>query len=404
MDKKRILIAVGFLALCIGLGYLIYRIFFKSSFTTEIPRDQFATSTPGEFPQAGEGRPLGTGISPTTTLPSGGSRPISGQPTTETPGAVTRIVSDSIEGVSGAKAGMRYYNTQDGKFYRIGPDGKPIPLDDTVFFNVQSVSWAPQKNEAIIEYPDQSNIYYNFETRRQVSLPRHWEEFSFSPSSDKIAAKSMGISSDGNWLISASPDGQNVKLIEAMGDNSNRVDVNWSPNQQIIATSRTGDALGADQEEILFVGQNKENFKSITVEGRGLTSEWSPTGGKLLYSVYSDRSDYKPELWITNSQPGNAGTERKLLNVNTWADKCAFQDDRYVYCGIPQSLERGAGFVPDIANNIPDNIYKIDTQTGAKTEIPMSEDHVVESMFLGDDGQTLYFTDKNQSGLFRVSP
>ncbi len=404
MDKKRIFIAVGFLALCIGLGYLIYRIFFKSTFTTDLPPEPIVTTTPGEFPQAGEGGPRATGVSSTSTLPSAEDRPGINQPAADTRGAVTRLVSDSIEGVSGDKQGMRYYNAQDGKFYRIGADGKPIPLDDTVFFNVENVNWAPQKNEAIIEYPDQSNIYYNFETRRQVSLPRHWEEFSFSPNSDKIAAKSLGISSDGNWLISASPDGQNVKLIEAMGENADRVEVNWSPNQQIIATSRTGDPLGADQEQVLFVGQNKENFKSITVEGRGLTSEWSPNGGKLLYSVYSERSDYKPELWIVNANPGNAGSERRLLNVNTWADKCTFQDDRYVYCGIPTNLERGAGFVPDIAKSIPDTIYRIDTQTGAKTEIPMSENHVIESMFLGDNGQTLYFTDKNQSGLFRVSP
>jgi len=404
MDKKRILIAVGFAVICIALGYLIYRFFFKAAITDEpIVTEPTTTTTPGIFPQAGQGGARPTSTTSTTGLPTSPTRP--GQTSSgDERGVVTRVVNDQIQGAAASKDGMRYYNAQDGKFYRIGPDGKPIPLDDTTFFNVQNVNWAPQKNEGIIEYPDGSNIYYNFDTRQQVTLPKHWEEFSFAPNSDKVAAKSMGISSEGNWLITASPDGQGVRLIEPMGENANKVDVNWSPNQQVIATSRTGDPLGSDQEQVLFVGQNKENFKSITVEGRGLVSEWSPTGNKLLYSVYSDRSDYKPELWVVNSQPGSAGTERKLLNVNTWADKCTFEDERYLYCGIPTNLQRGAGFVPDIANNVPDAIYKIDTQTGAKTEIPMSETHVIDSMFLGEDGKTLYFTDKNQSGLFRVSP
>jgi len=154
----------------------------------------------------------------------------------------------------------------------------------------------------------------------------------------------------------------------------------------------------------LFVGLNGENFPAIVVEGRGLETKWSPTGNQLLYSVYSKRSDYKPELWISNAAPGTAGTERKLLNVNTWADKCTFTDDRYVYCGIPTTLATGAGFVPALADQTPDIIYKIDTQTGVKTELPIEGTHVVGSMFVGDDGQSIYFTDKNQNGLFRVNP
>ena len=404
MDKKRIFIAIGFFILCIVLGYLIYHFFFASTAITPPTggEGKTATTSVSSFPQAGQGGPKGqTGPQP-TTLPTSTTTPPS-ETATNRPGKVTQIIADNVAGVRGSKNGMRYYDAGDGKFYQLGPDGKPVPLDDKVFFNVQKVEWSPQKNEGILEYPDGSNIYYNFETKKQVTLPKHWEQFSFAPNSDKIAAKSIGISSEGNWLINASPDGQGVKLIEPLGDNADKVKVNWSPNQQVIATSETGEALGADQQQILFIGQNHENFKSITVEGRGLTSEWSPTGSKLLYSVYSERSDYKPELWITNAQPGTTDTGRKLLEVNTWANKCTFQDDRYVYCGIPTDLQKGAGFVPDIANQVPDTIYKIDTQTGVKTQIPMDQSHVIDSMFVGPDGKTIYFTDKNQSGLFTVS-
>lgn len=403
MDKKRILIAVGFLLLCIGLGYLIYHFFFAASPGTIItPGQKVATSTSNAFPEAGLGGKKGSTSTQPTTLPTSLTTPgTKGVGDKQKP--VTQLVSDAILGVESSKGGMRYYNQQDGKFYRLDANGNPIPLDEKTFFDVRKVTWAPGKDESILEYPDGSNTYYNFDTKKQVTLPKHWEEFSFAPNSDKIAAKSITISSDGSWLISASPDGQNVKLVEALGENADKVDVNWSPNQQVIATSRTGDPLGEDQQQVLLIGQNHENYKSLTVEGRGMVSEWSPTGGKLLYSVYSKRSDYKPELWISNAAPGTAGTDRKLLNVNTWANKCTFTDDRYVYCGIPTTLATGAGFVPAIADQTPDTIYKIDTQTGTKTEIPIDGTHVVGSMFVGEDGQSIYFTDKNQNGLFRVN-
>lgn len=404
MDKKRIFIAIGFFILCVVLGYFIYRFFFAPALpqaTPNIPKEKItSTST---FPEAGLGGPKGSQGGTSSTLPSSATRT---NPEEGVKQAVTQVITDAVTGVSGSKTGLRYYNAADGKFYRLDSTGKAVPLDDKIFFNVSKVTWSPKNNESILEYPDGSNIYYNFETKKQVTLPKHWETFSFSPNSDKIAAKSIALSADGSWLISSSPDGQNVKLIESLGENADKVNVDWSPNQQFIATSRTGDPLGADQEQLLFIGQNHENFKSITVEGRGITSSWSPNGGKLLYSVYSQRSDYKPELWIANATPGTAGTERKLLNINTWANKCAFQNDQYVYCGIPTELPTGAGFVPDIAKQTPDTLVKIDVQTGAQTPISFDQDqnHVVDSIFFGEDGKTLYFTDKNQPGLFQVSP
>ncbi len=74
----------------------------------------------------------------------------------------------------------------------------------------------------------------------------------------------------------------------------------------------------------------------MVVEGRDFREKWSPTGQKMLYSVYSIRSNFKPELWIVNAEGNNIGTGRKLLNLSTWADKCTFADDRFVYCAVHQ--------------------------------------------------------------------
>lgn len=414
MDKKRLIYAVIFFIFCILIGYGIYYVFFKKRITLNQTPEK--TGTASQFPNSGTGRNAGQLASPTSSLPTIGTRTIPSasttisrttQQTTQRPSAsektlITQATTAEAANVSvGKDGGARFYNRADGKFYQVNADGTTRALSDTVFYNVQSASWSPTKNETIIEYPDGSNIYYNFDSKEQVTLPKHWENFSFSPIGDKIEAKSIGIAPENRWLITSDPRGSNIKLVEPLGENGDKVIVDWSPNQQVIALSRTGEALGDDRQEVLMVGLNKENFKSVIVEGRGLETQWSPKGSKLLHSVYSGRNDYKPELWIVSATPDTAGGDRRLLNVNTWAEKCTMADERFVYCGVPQTLERGSGFAPTLADATPDNIYKIDTTTGIKTQIPLDRQYTVDRMYVSADGRTVYFTDKHASGIFQ---
>lgn len=298
---------------------------------------------------------------------------------------------------------MRFYNENDGKFYRIATDGTTEKLSDKVFYNVSKTTWANGTNKAVLEFPDQSKVIYNFEKDKQYTLPKHWEEFSFSPDDDKIAAKSIGYSPENRWLVTVGDDGTGTNLIEPMGENGDKVTVSWSPNRQVVAFSKTGaNDLGAYRKEILLVGQNHENFKSITVEGTGFESQWSPTGEKLLYSVYSPNSDYKPELWITDSSGENIGSNRQLLKLNTWSNKCAFADNSTVYCAVPRSLPQGAGISPAIANGTPDDLYKIDLTTGFKTPIDLGGDYSVKNIYFDKTNNKVIFSDYNQTGIFEA--
>ncbi|MFH1946676.1 MAG: hypothetical protein ABIJ23_00750 [Candidatus Magasanikbacteria bacterium] len=404
MDKKRLIFSIIFIIITIALGYLLYRVFFaKKEVPTGLPPG--AITTPGILPSAEEGV-VTPGVTPVPgTLPS--AEEIIYLDEYEEyeeyrPYPVTQMVTAPIINPSLNKSGTaNFYNQSDGKFYKIDASGNPKTLSDEVFYNVQNVTWSPIKDESIIEYPDGSNIYYNFDTSEQVTLPQHWEDFSFSPLGDKIASKSVGLSPDNRWLVTSDPKGKSVSLIEPMGENADRVTVDWSPNKQVVALSRTGEAQGSDREEILFVGLHGENFRSMIVEGRDFREQWSPTGQKMLYSVYSIRSNFQPELWIVNAEGDNIGSGRKLLNLSTWADKCTFADDRFVYCAVPSESKMGAGLAPDLLNDVNDKLYKIDTKTGIKNEIPLEGYHVIDEIILGEN-KTLYFTDKNQSGLFNI--
>lgn len=407
MDKKRLLFIIIFIITTVILGYAIYRVFFAQKKDTETGiRDRDLTS--GEFPTAGEGIPTGEYTGTRVELPTSETtftdieEDIFIEDTT--PPIVEQIISQPISNASVDKFGItKFYNQTDGKFYKLDENGKPKELSDTIFFNVSNVAWSPTREEAIIEYPDGANIYYNFDTKKQITLPKHWEEFSFHTTGNQIVAKNMGFSAENKWLIVSSPEGNNVSLVEPLGQNADRVIVDWSPSGQVLALSRTGEPLGSDRQEVLLIGQYGENFKSIIVEGRDLRAEWSPTGEKLLHSVYSARSEYIPELWIVNASSDEIGSGRKLLGVNTWADKCAFADDRYIYCGVPTSIEKGAGFVPELADNTPDELLRIDTQTGLKQPIQTDSINIISSIFVGNNGNTLYFTNKNKPGLYEVS-
>lgn len=406
MDKKRLIYAAIFLVVSIGLGYLMYRFFWAS----KAPVAKKTTTTqvaPGKtLPSAGE-------AGEKVTIPTTGKLPTAKTiPTTPTavkplqttiPYPIKKVADAPILGTDVDRSGTtKFYNQTDGKFYRVGKDGNVQGLSNEVFYDVQNVTWSPTQNESVIEYPDGANIYYNFDTKKQITLPKHWQDFSFSSLGDKIAAKSIGLSPENRWLISADPQGKNITAIEPLGNNADKVTVNWSPNKQIVATSLTGEALGADRQEVLFIGQHHENFKSIIVEGRGFESQWSPQGGKLLYSVYSARSNFNPELWIVNTEGEKIGTGRKMLNLNTWSTKCAFADEKFAYCAVPSNLGTGTGFAPGLADNIQDKIYKIDIESGLKSELKLDEFHVISSIYVGDGGKTLYFTDKNQIGLFSL--
>lgn len=414
MDKKKIFFIIIFVLITILLGWALYKVFFAPDDPIDTTTTDVTELDPSFFPESGLGD--GTSVVETPTeLPETGDRigidgtTGSGFGTTDASASpfdqppVQQITDVEVVSPSFAKGGgARFYNKEDGRFYRIDANGNLIPLGDKQFFNVDNVTWSPKNNESIIEYPDGANIYYDFSTKRQVTLPKHWEDFSFSPQGDKVASKSVSLAPENRWLISSEPDGSGIALLEAMGTNQDKVIVDWSPNQQVVALSKTGQSLGDDRLELLFVGQNKENFKSAIVEGRGLETQWSPEGKRLLHSVYNARNEFKPELWIVGAEGDGIGGNRRLLNVSTWAHKCAMTSERFAYCGVPDELEAGSGFVPELANGISDTLYKIDTFTGLKTQVPLDDFHTIETIFPGEDG-ALYFTDVNKSGIFKVN-
>lgn len=413
---KKVLLIIGFLAIVFLMGFFIWKIFFKQQaiFPTK-PEEEGKTVIDG-LPLSPEGKPI-TGeegevkpIDTSDNIPTSPQEAQQGLGTGDADqiavGGLTKtttvVKSKTIEPTLGKDGGsVQFYNKDDGKFYMVNENGDLIPLSDKVFHNVSGVEWAPNKTKAVIEYPDQTKIIYDFASSKQVTLPKHWEDFTFSPDSEKLVNKSLGIDPDNRWLVISNSDGTQTKMLENLGENDKWVIPSWSPNNQSVGMYTEG--VDANRREVFFIGEYGQNFKSTIVEGWGFQPQWSQDGDKLLYSVYSPKDDLKPKLWIVDASGDNIGSNRRSLELETWAEKCTFASDSEVYCAVPKNLENMSGMFPELALKTSDDLYKINTQTGQKTLIAVPDQaYNISSIIVDKNQENIFFTDQTTGQIHKV--
>lgn len=399
MDKRKILFITLFSAAILVIIYGLYYFFWRKPIEAPVgvAPEAAVNAPPGGLPTAGIGAPPGLAVNAPL------EKPAVLPPSAIAKGGITlapRLVPGPVfKPFLGATGKLNYYDPSQGKFYRVGADGQTKLMSSQTFYNVKNVTWSPQSDKGIIEYPDNSKIFYDFTTGRQVTLPKHWEGFDFAPQGDRVVAKSIGVDPENRWLLISNPDGSEARAILPLGDNADKVQVAISPAGGVLAFSDTG-KLGGGRKEIIPLGENRERFNPLVVEGYGFQPKWSTGGDKLIYSIYSTNSDYKPEVWITNAQGDKMGTGRRKLDVETWAEKCVFQDNDTMICAVPQNLPTGVGLQPELGKEYADSIYKIDLKTGLKNLLATPDTRMsLNNLIVSPDKATLYFTDANSGEL-----
>lgn len=397
---KKILLIILFILSIFVIGFALYFMFFRITPGTFGPGEQQpGVKTQGKLPTTKEGSPIAqeqpeiapeTGLPPAEQVANGGVT----QTTTLTTGPVANIALSS-DGKS-----VNFYNKEDGFFYTIDKDGNVVRLSNQTFPDVKNVEWNRDAKKAVLEFPDGSNIVYNFQMNQQVTLPKQWEDFSFSPKSDQLEAKNIALDPDNNWLVYASDAGTNIVPFQALGENASKVQVSWSPNDQVLAFSDTAAQVSGDTQSnfdthvIYPIGKNKENFRGLKVEGFGFSPSWSPNGKQLLYSVYGDYSNGKPLLWTVNATASSMGENRHSLGLNTWIDKCVWNSDTVIYCAVPQNLPENAGLQPSLYADLPDSLYKVNLANGQNSLIAIpDQSQTMKNLSVSKDGALLYYTD-----------
>lgn len=391
---KKILLIILFLGVTVGVALLLYRFFFAGAPTAPTPAPVVTQPGGAGLPTAGTGRPTGGVAAPgaPTGLPAAPTIPtVAAGGVTSTPQVTLDFVRSPFAAPSGA---LGYYDQNDGLFYRALADGTVQALSRQAFPQASDVVWAPAGDKAVITFPDDSKVLYDFSKQQQVTIPSHWQEPTFTGDGAAVVAKSMALDPENRWLISMAADGSTTKLLAPLGENGDKVTVSVSPDNAIVAFSDTGDAVGFDTKDLLPIGQNDENFKAMRIEGFGFLPLWSPDNTHLLYSTASQQDGYLPTLWFEGANGDSIGADRAKLGVHTWADKCAFADADTVYCAVPDTLPQGAGLQRDIADGSPDHILRLDLKSGTALNVGRpEEDTSIGTITVASDGSALFFTD-----------
>lgn len=392
-QTKRIIFGIIFGLVSVGIAVALYIVFFRpAQAPTPVEPEVIDETelTEGGLPTAGEGVP--TTLTPGTTD--------AGLVVSDTAdGGLTATTSLTTGSVGAATlspdgSSVNYYDASTGKFYTINEDGTVTVLSDATFPNASAVVWADSGDKAVIEFPDGSNVIYNFTTETQITLPSHWEDFEFSPDSDEIIAKSLGIDPNNRWLVITSDDGSQTEVVAALGENEDKVQVSWSPNDQVVAFSQTGETQsGFGREMVIPIGKNDENYNGLVVEGVNFEAIWSPNGDKIVYSVAGSINNYKPLLWIVDGDTKDLGENRRSLGIETWVDKCIFTSNTKMICAVPQNLPNNAGIQPGLVTDEVDYIYEINLSSGASALLAIPEEEMtIANLTLSADGSSLYFT------------
>lgn len=391
--QKRLLIIGSFIVLSLLIALLLFYLIFRAPFglAPEEILEEVEEELEAELPEAEVGVPTvieeeEVGGLPISVVAEGGLTKVKRLTSSQ---VVAPILSSDGQSVS-------YYDPSTGRFYTINSKGEVDELSSATFPEAETIVWSDLANKVAVEFPDGTNVIYDFESQKQTTLPSHWEDFDFSSDGKEVAAKSLATDPNASVLVITNADSSQTQAVAALGLNANLVEVNWSPNDQVIAFSNTGtEQSGFGRSMIVPIGKNKENFDGLIVEGLNFHSKWTPDGKRLVYDVTGSESNFKPTLWVVDATAATMGENRRSLSVNTWVEKCVFADSSTLYCAVPLLLPDDAGLQPGLVKDEDDAVYRIDLEGGAVRLIGIPvETTAMENLAISDDGSLLYYTDE----------
>lgn len=413
--KNRI-IFIALILFLLGTMALVITYFLKGTYQDVVVGNQNANSvgTIGGLPGTGTGFNAnrqtggGRGYLPNSNTTGGGDG--QDQIGSVANGGRTRasqVTQDSVRSFKqSGQSGLAYYDSNSGALYRLTSSGEKIELTKDRFPVVERVTWDKSGDKAILDFPDGASILLDVTKNERVSLPREGQDFVFQGDSDNLVFNYVSPDPDRNFLVIGSADGSEARAIEPIGDQADRVQTTYSPDGNVVALYRK--PAGVGQEEIIFIGQQEENFKSMTVQGTGFKGAWTPDGQRLLYSVSTAENNYNPTLWIVDAKDNAIGLNNTPLGLSTSVDACTLNSDgTRAYCAVQNDLPAGTGLYPELFTPRPADVYEVDLQTGQSHLIatPVDENGrqvPVEQLTLSQDGSELYFVEGRVGKVMKI--
>ncbi len=395
-ERTQMIVRLSILGLVtIALGAGMYFLFFRARpSVVPVTDTPGLVQTPGGLPTAGSGSPIVPGGVVAPTGPGG--LPVSAVANGGLTATTTLTTSAVTSPTATANGQVTYYDPGDGKFYTINQNGTATALSEAKFPAASGVTFASAGDVAAIEFPDGSNVIYNFSSGVQSTLPNHWEDFSFSQDGQSIVTKSVAADPSARSLVISSADGSSATPIAALGTKQDRVSVAMSPDGSIVGFSATGTTPTSTfgQNSIYLIGRDGQDAGVLFVTGSSFTPKWSPDSSHLIYSVADAGEDYRATLWYADRDGDQKTATRKRIPVNTLATKCTFSTDTILYCGVPTTMPVGGGSAPSLIT-APDNLYRIDLNSLKATLIATpAVSTQMSNLSISPAGDVLFFSDK----------
>lgn len=302
---------------------------------------------------------------------------------------------------------IQYFSPISGKISQINLEGKSgTSLSTKTWPTASGVFWSPGKTKAILKFPETDGqpafSLFDLASNEEKNLKNNLDTVVWQ-NDGKILYKYYDTKTKERSLNIADPDGNNWKKI---------ADLEYK-NIFIAPIPKTGfvsywNMAGAQEETSLIStsvisGEKKTIFSGVS----GADYRWNKSGTKILVSHADTKAGAKMELAIMNDQGG----EYRGLEIPTFTSKCSWSsDDKTIYYALPGNIPDGSVLPDDYRAgkfNTTDTFWKIDIASGKKERI-VDLDKIkgqidARDLFLNDDESFLFFVNKIDGKLYRIS-
>jgi Tol biopolymer transport system component len=364
--KKLIILAIIVIGLAAG-SYLIYHFFFTQKLTDNSAGNQILITpavTQSVFPLSKE-----------------------------------KVLSPSIDET---KQKIKYYSKENGNIYQVNFNGSELSkISAANLAGIINLIWSPDKEKVLGTFQQDSGIkryLHDYQSGKDTLLNDSIGQAAWSPDGGKITVQSYDSATGTNTVSVANADGSDLKGI--FQTRLKDMVLEWPTVDKIsIKTPVSGLSDGL----VLTVNPEDGTFKKIINGLFGLNVKWSPLGDKFIYSTTS--SDGKNLNLFT---AGQSGENSRALGISTLVEKCVFsQDDRTIFCGIPQKLSENAVWPDDYykgLTSVSDQIFKINLDTGEKSLLfspnPAEKSYDTSDLFLSPQEDYLFFINRKDGMLY----
>ncbi|KKP97334.1 MAG: hypothetical protein US25_C0084G0002 [Candidatus Moranbacteria bacterium GW2011_GWE1_36_7] len=301
---------------------------------------------------------------------------------------------------------IRYYELATGFVWESSSDGKEKQqVTSTKVAGLKNVSWSPDRNMVLTmaEKEEKTFFYlYDHVSKKSTLLKDGLDNVVWDNIGTKIFYKYFNADTKEKTLNVSNPDGSDWQKIADVADRN--LSISAVPLTSTVSFWNFPNAK--EETKLRIVGVTGGEIKTILSDKYGADYLWSPKGDKALVSSLQNKDSKSVMLGIVSIDG-----KYQDLNIPTFVSKCVWaEDNKTLYYALPGEMPFDAVMPDDYQNNkfnTSDTFWKMDIATGEKERIieavDIKEKYDSSSLFLSATEDALYFINKRDHKLYRIS-